>query len=196
MYEDGILLVLVVSMMSGVSELEGCVLGIIWTYGACTPYVIRRKFLISPNPQWSGSAGAIYPLVKRLESHGWIRSEEKSTTGGRRSRVYSLTGPGRRVFRAWLAPPLALSTTGIPSDPLRTRIEFLAALEPRQQKAFLADAVRQMLEQIRVIRKDCDRRRAEGNVPAYAAGLGALKMMRARLQWVRQVPRLLAGKRR
>lgn len=182
--------------MIRISELEGCVLGIIWTYGSCTPYVIRRKFLISPNPEWSGSAGAIYPLIKRLEDRGWIRWEDKSTEGGRRSREYSLTGAGRKVFRIWLGPPLAVSTIGIPSDPLRTRVEFLASLDPSQRKAFLADAIRQMSEQLDVIEKDCVRRRAEGNVPAYAAGLGALKMMRARLEWLRQVRRLLIGKLR
>ena len=180
-------------MMDKVSELEGCVLGIIWTYGSCTPYVIRRKFLISPNPEWSGSAGAIYPLVQRLETRGWIRSDEMKTKGGRRSRMYRLTPAGRKVLRRWLGPPLLLSTVAIPSDPLRTRIEFIASLHPRKQKAFLRDAIRQMHEQIRVIRKDCKRRRAEKNVPAYVAGLGALKMMRARLQWLRQASRILAG---
>lgn len=180
--------------MSRISELEGCVLGIIWTHGSCTPYVIRRKFLISPNPEWSGSAGAIYPLIKRLEDRGWIRSKEKSTAGGRRSREYRLTGPGRKIFRIWLGPPLGISTIGIPSDPLRTRVEFLALLDPSECKAFLADAIRQMREQLDVIEKDCARRRAERNVPAYAAGLGALKMMRARLEWLRQVRRLLINK--
>lgn len=177
--------------MDRVSELEGCVLGIIWSYGSCTPYVIRRKFLISPNPEWSGSAGAIYPLVKRLEARGWIRSEEESTTGGRRSRKYSLTAAGRRIFRGWLGPPLSVGTVGIPIDPLRTRVEFLEALPPRKRQAFLADSVKQLLEQIGIIKKDCARRRVEGNRPAYLAGLGALQMMQARLKWIRQVTLLL-----
>ena len=49
------------------SELEGAVLGVIWQEGPCTAYTIRKQFVASPSPQWSGSAGAIYPLVRRLE---------------------------------------------------------------------------------------------------------------------------------
>jgi DNA-binding PadR family transcriptional regulator len=180
--------------MEKISELEGCVLGIIWENGACTPYVIRRKFLISPNPEWSGSAGAIYPLVKRLEARGWIRSKEMETSGGRRSREYSLTAAGRKVFRSWIGPPLSLNTIGIPSDPLRTRIEFLYSLRRDERKEFLSEAIRQIREQIQIIRKDCIRRRKEGNVPAYVAGLGALRMMRARLDWLYQARRILRRK--
>jgi DNA-binding PadR family transcriptional regulator len=177
--------------MDRVSELEGCVLGIIWEYGSCTPYNIRRKFLISPNPEWSGSAGAIYPLVKRLEARGWIRSKEKETSGGRRSREYSLTATGRKIFHAWLGPPLSLSTIGVPSDPLRTRIEFLYSLSPPDRRNFLSDAIRQIQEQIRVIRKDLKRREKAGTLPAYVAGVGALKMMRARLNWLLHARRIL-----
>jgi len=38
------------------TELEGCVLGLIRQRGSCTPYTIRRVFLKSPTPHWSGSA--------------------------------------------------------------------------------------------------------------------------------------------
>src|SRR5262245_13459166 len=45
------------------TELEGTALGVIWAGQPCTPYRVRRVFLDSPSPSWSGSAGAIYPLI-------------------------------------------------------------------------------------------------------------------------------------
>ena len=48
------------------SEIEACVLALVSVDGPATPYAIRKVFLNSPNPQWSGSAGTIYPLIGRL----------------------------------------------------------------------------------------------------------------------------------
>ncbi|HZE88705.1 MAG TPA: PadR family transcriptional regulator, partial [Verrucomicrobiae bacterium] len=66
----------------GLSELEGATLGVVWSEQPCTPYAIRRVFQTSPSPFWSGSAGAIYPLVERLETRGLVRAE--ATMTGRR----------------------------------------------------------------------------------------------------------------
>ena len=49
------------------SELEAFVLGLIWQFGPISPYAIRRHMHQSPSTQWSASAGAIYPLVAKLE---------------------------------------------------------------------------------------------------------------------------------
>ena len=53
------------SSRTDTTELEAAVLGVVWQDGPCTPYAIRQHFLESPAPRWSGSAGAIYPLVRR-----------------------------------------------------------------------------------------------------------------------------------
>ena len=74
------------------TELEGTVLGLVWARQPCTPYRVRREFTDSPSPYWSGSAGAIYPLMARLESAGLLRSAPHAT-GERGSRRYRLT-PG------------------------------------------------------------------------------------------------------
>jgi hypothetical protein len=41
--------------------MEGAVLGLMWASPG-TAYEVRRVMQHSPNPSWSGSAGAIYPL--------------------------------------------------------------------------------------------------------------------------------------
>jgi PadR family transcriptional regulator PadR len=44
------------------------------------------------------SAGTLYPVLKRMETHGWLRSEADETAGPRARREYHLTPAGRRVL--------------------------------------------------------------------------------------------------
>jgi DNA-binding PadR family transcriptional regulator len=171
------------------SELEGCVLGMVWANQPCTAYFIRRVFLDSPSPYWSGSAGAIYPLVERLERHGLIRSEERMT-GRRRSRHYVLTNAGRKGLNGWLKllPDLVV---GVPPDPLRTRVEFLAALPKRQRDVFLADAKKKVEAHLSEVEKHAERERMSGNRYAYLAARGTLKVLRARLDWLGEISHVL-----
>src|SRR5882724_11662398 len=107
-----------VPIKRNLSELEGAVLGHVWANGPCTAYFIRRIFLDPQSPYWSGSAGAIYPLVKRLGAGGLIRSIEQMT-GLKPSKGYVLTAAGRKSLHGWLRPLKDL-VVGAPPDPLRT----------------------------------------------------------------------------
>ena len=40
--------------------------------------------------------GSLYPALYRLENRGWLKSEWKTTGGGREAKYYSLTKVGRR----------------------------------------------------------------------------------------------------
>src|SRR5215467_12118551 len=75
------------------SEIEACVLALVSVDGPATPYAIRKVFLNSPNPQWSGSAGTIYPLIERLRLRKFIRTTV-FRTGRRRGNRISLTSAG------------------------------------------------------------------------------------------------------
>jgi transcriptional regulator len=44
--------------------------------------------------------GSLYPALYRLESHGWLKSEWKTTEGGREAKFYSLTRIGRERLKA------------------------------------------------------------------------------------------------
>src|SRR3954451_8504709 len=98
------------------TELEGCVLGLVWANGPCTPYTLRKEFLNSPSPDWSGSAGAIYPLIERLEKRKLIRSAQHAD-GLRLSKRYELTASGLSKLRLWAGPPLTQDLLGVPADP-------------------------------------------------------------------------------
>jgi len=176
------------------SELEGATLGIVWDIQPCTAYAIRRVFLTSPSPSWSGSAGAIYPLVERLSKRGLVVSEA-FRTGRRPGRQYTITPAGLETLRAWIGPPIQPWVSGVPVDSLRTRVRFLAALPPGKRDRFLADALAGIDIAIRAVDRDARLRLAEKNVMGHAVGRGALLTLRARRAWLREVRALTSGRR-
>ena len=167
------------------TELEGCVLGLIWDKGPCTPYLLRKQFLDSVSPHWSGSAGAIYPLVERLERRRFVRAEAHAT-GRRHSQRYVVTPAGFRSLCGWLSPPLLDETVGVPPDPLRTRLRFLAALPRVRQVAFLEDAQTKLQAQLQRVAADSQRRAKEGRYYDWM-NRGAIGALQARLDWIRQI---------
>jgi DNA-binding PadR family transcriptional regulator len=170
------------------TELEGAVLGELGARGPCTPYSVRREFLDSPSPYWSGSAGAIYPLLRRLESLQLVQSLP-SVAGRRRSRLYSLTKNGRDALKEWLKPPLPEIVIGVPADPLRTRLSFLSALSQAERFRFVSETQKRVNEHLRSVRRDVERHRRSGDPYAFLVAKGALAALRGRLIWLSEVAR-------
>ena len=44
--------------------------------------------------------GSLYPALYRMEERGWLKSDWKTTEGGRNAKFYSLTKIGRRQLDA------------------------------------------------------------------------------------------------
>jgi DNA-binding PadR family transcriptional regulator len=126
------------------TELEGAALGVVVRDGPCTSYAVKKLFLGSPSEFWSGSAGAIYPLIRRLEERGLVVSE-KGSTGRRERLLYRVTSAGRREFLHWLSD--AERAAGMGFDPLRTRLVFLHLL-PQPERGRFRDDVRDALARI------------------------------------------------
>ena len=172
------------------TELEGTVLGLVWSEGPCSPYRIRRVFTTSPSPYWSGSAGAIYPLMTRLEAAGFLRSKAYAT-GARKGLRYRLTPAGLRALTAWLGSPADDVLIGVPPDPLRTRMVFLALLPPAARRDYLSGAQTRMREHLARARRDLAHRRGEGPYAALVAE-GAIAAIEARLRWLGRASTKLA----
>jgi DNA-binding PadR family transcriptional regulator len=177
------------------TELEGSVLGVVQGLEPCTAYVVRRVFLDSPSPYWSGSAGAIYPLIERLRRQGFLRARP-STTGRRKSRLNSLTPAGLAALRLWLRPPLPDVVIGVPADPLRTRLGFLRAISAGERRTLLTDAARRMAVHRRAIEADVVRKRRTGDLYDVLVALGARAAIRAREAWLDEVIRAFAKQER
>jgi DNA-binding PadR family transcriptional regulator len=142
--------------------------------------------LDSPSSHWSGSAGAIYPLLARFEGRGFVTSR-KSMRGDRAGWLYALKAAGRKRFLEWIGPPLADEVVTIAADPLRTRVHYLSALPARRRAAFLSAAraaLERHMEQLVPI-ADMD----EFDLLALDGGI---RLTRARIQWLEQVSRALA----
>jgi len=164
-------------------------MGVLWARQPCTPYQVRREFLASPSPHWSGSAGAIYPLVVRLEEAGLVRSEPHAT-GSRRSRLYRMTPAGRRALVRWMGPPVGDEVVGVPPDPLRARIALLTLFPPAHQREYLREIERRLGEMIAHSR-DADAG-LSGDPYSERMSRGAIAMQETRLEWVRALRRNLA----
>ena len=173
------------------SEIEGCVLALVSVEGPATPYALRKVFLDSPNPQWSGSAGTIYPLIARLLRRRLIRSKA-CLTGKRRGQIISLTPAGSRAVRDWIAVPIPEWVAGVPPDPLRTRIRFIGAVNANQQRAFLRDAHQRLEQHLRAVEADCERRRKGGGFQ-YLMARGALLSMQSRCAFLSEVADSIGG---
>jgi DNA-binding PadR family transcriptional regulator len=175
------------------SELEAVVLGLVWSDGPCTAYAVRRTVQASLSAQWSGSAGAVYPAVARLQERGLIRSRDQAT-GKRRSQALEITAKGNRALADWLRPPIDPVSLGIPPDPLRLRLRFLELLSPADRAAFLKEAITEVEITLDRVRKDVRRVRAAKESPfQIAMALGALHATRARLRTLNELKTSLAG---
>jgi DNA-binding PadR family transcriptional regulator len=120
--------------MAPLTDLEGAALAEIARRGAATSYMITQAFARSPSEYWSGSAGAVYPLIKRLAARGLL--EANSAAAGKRQRLdYKITAQGQVSLEAWLLD--ARRAAGMGFDPLRTRLVHLHLVTPDRRKLFL-----------------------------------------------------------
>lgn len=122
--------------MVHLTDLEGAALAEVASRGTATSYVISQAFARSPSEYWSGSAGAVYPLIKRLASRGLL--EPSAAAAGRRQRIdYQITPEGRAALEDWLLD--AHRAAGMGFDPLRTRLGHLHLVTPEKRQAFLTE---------------------------------------------------------
>ena len=175
------------------TELDHCILAVIWRGGPTSAYGVRAHFAESRTVSWSSSTGTIYPAIRRLRQAGLL--EAGAPTGPRRSELLSLTPKGRAALHKWLTkvtPELGSST----ADPIRTRVHFLTALDKRARK--------RVLEEYRsATRAAIASAEAALAAPATTAvdrserlgTLGVLAELNARLQWLDMAERQLSGER-
>jgi len=174
------------------SELESFVLGLLWQIGPSSPYDLRRHMLASPSTQWSASAGAIYPLMRRLESVGLLSSAH-AQNGKRERRVYSITPPGKSALKQWIGPPLAADAVSVMYDPMRSRARFLGAL-PKSQRAAWLKTARAALDQVEANVRSWHEQFGDSDDPfrALMTRHGELDVQMRR-KWLDELERLLAA---
>jgi len=164
------------------TELESCILGVVWREGPMSAYGVRAHFASSTTVSWSSSTGTVYPAMRRLRDAGLLSAA--APTGPRRTELLSITASGRDALERWLTnitPDLGAST----ADPIRTRVHFLAALNGAARKRALEDyraATRAAIQRLEVFASEP----ADDSVARSErlGTLGALAELRARLGWL------------
>ena len=117
------------------SELEGAILSEIEHRGQQTAFQVRRAFAESVSLEWKGSAGAVYPAVRRLEQEGLLLASDPA--GGRRTRTLSLTVAGREALMQWACDPALGASIGV--DPFRLRSGIWHLLPIHEKGALLTE---------------------------------------------------------
>lgn len=117
------------------TELEGAILSEIHHRGASTAFKVRKAFQQSMSLEWRGSAGAVYPAIRRLTERGAVMATE--TGSGRRTSLLSLTPMGVTALEDWICDPCRAASVGL--DPFRLRSGMWGQLsEARRQQAIFA----------------------------------------------------------
>ena len=169
------------------TELESCILGVVWREGPMSAYGVRSHFAASPTVTWSSSTGTVYPAIGRLRNSGLLIAA--APTGPRKRELLSITNEGRRSLRRWLTavpPELGAST----SDPIRTRVHFLAALPPRQRQQSLTRFRAVTVAAINELEREAASPAVTRVEKSEMLGtLGSLAELRARLNWLDEVER-------
>ena len=158
------------------TELEGATLSVIHFTSGATAYRVRQVFRASRSTEWSGSAGAVYPAIARLEKLGLLRGSAETDKRG--TRIYRLTRAGDDALERWLAN--AERATGAGLDPFRTRAGFWSALAPSKQRKLM----RQLERRIRRERADLAREQtAADDSDRITLGLH-IDLLDLRLRWL------------
>jgi DNA-binding PadR family transcriptional regulator len=177
------------------SELECFTLGLIWRHGPCSAYEVRRLMQDSPSTQWSASAGAIYPLIRRLERDGLVAGRDRPH-GKRSRRVYQTTATGESALQSWIGPPLAAEAVTVAYDPLRSRARFLGVLPARKRQLWV-EAALTALDRVAARVKAWDERYGG---PRDAVGAAITRSgeldVRTRRAWLRSLERAVRAPRR
>lgn len=116
------------------TELEGAILTEIGHRGNATSFKVRRAFELSPSTSWSGSAGAVYPAIRRLTEAGQIDASPSPTKRG--TTMLALTEAGAAMLDRWLRDAATACSIGI--DPFRLRVGLWSLLPAADARSVAA----------------------------------------------------------
>ncbi len=134
---------------------------------------------------WSGSAGAIYPIIRRLQKRCLIE-QVGEPINNRRGKLFAVTDPGVETLNSWIFRPLDPLVTGTPPDSLRNRVELLAILPMATQKEFLLGVIGSLEKQLEICDEDL-RGIKGGDLYEYASCRGSVLHAQTRLRWIKEL---------
>ena len=121
-------------MLDQLTDLEGAVLTEIGHRQNCTAFRVRRAFELSGSAIWRGSAGAVYPAIRRLTERGLISARPIDSRRGGNS--LNLSRAGREALSAWTMDLGRAVDVG--SDPFRLRAGLWKQLRAAERDRLFA----------------------------------------------------------
>lgn len=161
------------------TELEGAIITEIAHCGNDTAFKVRQSFKGSLSSEWSGSAGAVYPAVRRLIAVGYVKASPVSD--GRGTQHLHVTEKGHAAHKAWMND--AASAVSIGADPFRLRTRLWLSLPKREKDAAaarLSKALDESLDQLRAFECPVDDPMAQIGVDL------AIRLQESRLGWLKK----------
>ena len=87
-------------------------------------YDLRKILETTALGNYSGSPGAVYPALGKLERHGLVEGEVDSTRALRPKKLFRPTDRGREIFREWLLLEIERQDVERRMDELMLRFAF------------------------------------------------------------------------
>lgn len=162
------------------SDMETVVLGVVWRDGPCSAYHVRKEFVDSPASFWSGSQGAIYPLLRKLAKEGLV-SSAADPSSKRNTKLLTITSKGKQQVSEWYEPGKIGDSVLREFDALRTRVFFLSFLNARQKRKFIEHVEFELKNQEK---RTLERIKVEEDEINVLALRGLLACNKARQKWV------------
>jgi PadR family transcriptional regulator AphA len=158
------------------------VLGLVEASGEATPYDLKQGVAATIGNFWPIPHSQLYAEPERLAKLGLL--EERRERGGRRRRVYSITGAGREALAAWRSDP----GRGFPQlrDPALLKL-FLGA-DPRELGSIQLEAHRERLARYEALKATDPGTEPRGPWLALEAGI------RHEREWIEYWARLAEGR--
>jgi DNA-binding PadR family transcriptional regulator len=147
---------------------------------------LRRVFATTPLGNFSGSPGAIYPLLARLKRERLLKGMVDRTNPRRPRTVYRITAAGTAALREWVKTPIDAQGARRYPDLFGIRVAFMEGglVSDAERREILASFEGVLAAEIAHLGSVLAR------IPPTARGIRSLlvqaqAMYRFRLRWVR-----------
>ena len=158
-------------------------------------YALMRTFQTTPLGPYSGSPGAVYPALGKLERAGLIRGTVERQGSLRPRRVYHLTTKGRGALKRWLSATVTTDDVASRLPDLMLRFALMEGLLNRSEVSrFLATIAQAIDEHVSTIEPFLEApHMTQHGTLALQSGIEGL---RACATWARRALREVNPKRR
>lgn len=161
-----------------ITELEGAILTEIGYRNRLTAFKVRQAFKSSPSSYWQGSAGSVYPAIKRLVERGLLEANASGDARGTQS--LRLTADGQSALTDWALD--AQASVAIGTDPFRLRAGLWQTLDAAAQLSHAERLITSTLQAISSLERYREKQDQYEMVQAELA----IELQQLRLGWLKK----------